>query len=58
MNRPVLTELFKGETLKDKSRRDKRIRDAVKKYGYSQMEIANHLGIHYSTISRQMKEID
>jgi transposase len=32
--------------------------ESVKRYGYSQNEIANHLGMHYSTISRLMKEID
>lgn len=58
LNRPVLAELFKGKTLTDKRRRDKRIREAVKRYGYNQNEIANHLGMHYSTISRLMKEID
>jgi transposase len=41
---------------KDKSKRDKKIRDAVKRYGYSQNEIAEYLGMHYSTISRLMKE--
>lgn len=56
MNRPPLGELFKDEIIKDKRRRDKRMREAVQKYGYSQMEIAEHLGMHYSTISRLMRE--
>jgi transposase len=29
---------------------------AVKEHGYSQMEVARHLKLHYSTISRLMKE--
>jgi len=56
VNRPPLGELFKDEIIKDKRRRDKRMREVVKKYGYSQMEIAEHLGLHYSTISRLLRE--
>lgn len=56
VNRPPLGELFKDEMIKDKRRRDKKMREAVRKYGYSQMEIAEHLGMHYSTISRLMRE--
>ena len=56
VDRPKLSELFKGENMKDKRKRDKKIREAVKRYGYSQNEIAEHLGMHYSTISRLMKD--
>jgi transposase len=34
------------------------IGDAVKKHGYSQMEVARHLKLHYSTISRLIKAIN
>jgi len=53
INRP---ELFKAETRKDKHIRNNKIREAVKSYGYSQNEIAEQLGMHYSTISRLLKD--
>ncbi len=56
INRPLLMELFKVETKKDKGMRNKKIREAVMEYGYSQNEIAEHLGMHYSTISRLLND--
>jgi len=41
---------------KDKQKRNKKIIEAVKQYGYSQNEIAEYLGMHYSTISRLLKD--
>ncbi|MCP4252520.1 MAG: helix-turn-helix domain-containing protein, partial [Candidatus Scalindua sp.] len=35
--------------------RNIRISEAVYEYGYRQREVADHLGIHYSTISRLLK---
>jgi REP element-mobilizing transposase RayT len=52
--RPSLKKLF--ETTKGKARRDRMISVAVKEHGYSQVEVARHLKLHYSTISRLMKE--
>lgn len=51
LGRPSLADLFKPAT-KGKERRDKKIAEAVERYGYSQKEIAEHLGMHYSTISK------
>ena len=50
LGRPSLAEHFKGA--KEKKRRDRKISEAVMRHGYSQTEIAEHLGMHYSTISR------
>ncbi|MBT3879531.1 MAG: addiction module toxin RelE [Candidatus Scalindua sp.] len=53
VDRPSLIELF-GKKLK----RDRRITEAVYEYGYSQREVADHLGIHYSTVSRLLNKRD
>jgi REP-associated tyrosine transposase len=54
LGRLSLKKLF--ESTKGKARRDRMIGTAVKEHGYSQMEVARHLKLHYSTISRLMKE--
>jgi REP element-mobilizing transposase RayT len=46
--RPGLSELFAGD-------RDAGLLSAYFTYGYSQREIGNHLGRHYSTISRLLR---
>ncbi len=53
IGRPGLKRLF--EAARDKTKRDNLIADAVYKYGYSQMEVAVQLGLHYSTVSRLIK---
>ena len=55
INRPDLSLLFKGKAEKDKESRDRVIVKAVEKYGYSQAEVADSLKMHYSTISRILK---
>ncbi len=52
VDRPNLRELFNERLLKEKQKRDIGIIEAVYEYGYSQREVASHLGMHYSTISR------
>lgn len=49
VTRPKLEELFSG--IKDKSDRDKRIYQAVRVYGYTLKEVANAMGLYYSTVS-------
>ncbi|MFV1917730.1 MAG: hypothetical protein ACC618_04610 [Patescibacteria group bacterium] len=56
INRPSLKELLRESLLREKYMRDNLIRKAVEMHGYSQNEVANHLDLHYSTISRLMKE--
>jgi hypothetical protein len=45
-----LDELFKG--IDTKSQRDRNVYDAHMKYGYTLKEIAHHLKIHYTTVSK------
>lgn len=54
VGRPTLEQLFKT-TRNRKPLRDKVILEAVNRYGYSQVELADFLDLHYSTISRLMK---
>ena len=53
MGRVSLKKLF--EESEGKAKRDRRIMEAVYKHGYSQIEVARHLKLHYSTISRLIK---
>jgi len=57
IGRPSLEKLF-GRDGKKKTIRDRMIGEAVKKHGYSQMEVARHLKLHYSTISRLIKSVN
>ncbi|HEX7233158.1 MAG TPA: transposase [Candidatus Binatia bacterium] len=51
LGRPSLKQLF-NQTAKHKHNRDQLIAEAVYQHGYSQMEVAQYLDLHYSTISR------
>jgi hypothetical protein len=55
LNRPSLTEIFKN-TKGEKRKRDTGIAAAVKRWGYSKREVAGYLKLHYSTVSRLIKE--
>ncbi len=44
--------------MKSRSDRDRLIMEAVEKYGYGQKEVADFLGLHFSTISRIVKGRD
>jgi putative transposase len=44
--RPLLAEIFEG------TERDEGIHDAVYRWGYKLKEVGNHLGLHYSRVSR------
>ena len=57
IGRPRLDKLFEGRG-KEKPPRDRTIRDAVDNYGYSQIAVARHLKLHYSTVSRLIKSVD
>ncbi len=52
LGRPALGELFSPRVREKKAKRDMAIRRAVDEHGYSQKEVSDHLGLHYSTISR------
>ena len=55
VNRPILDCLFKKGVIGDVKKRNEKIREAVEVYGYSQKEIADHLQMHYSSISRLLR---
>jgi hypothetical protein len=57
MGRASLKKLFEGAG-RGKAVRDRLIAKAVKEQGYSQTEVARHLKLHYSTVSRLMKGVD
>jgi REP element-mobilizing transposase RayT len=54
-DRPKLAVLFNEDIIEDRSKRNKQAIEAVEKYGYSQKEVADYLGIHYSVISKLIK---
>jgi putative transposase len=56
LKRPALEKLFPGEVLRNKRRRDRRIAEAVRRHGYLQREIAEHLDLNYATVSRLVKK--
>ena len=56
VGRPALSDLLAGHGGAGRDRRNRRVCRAHAKFGYSQSEIARFLGLHYSTVSRIIKE--
>jgi REP element-mobilizing transposase RayT len=52
VRRQRLDELFPPQAAENLELRNRRIRQASRECGYSLAEIARHLGVHYSTVSR------
>jgi len=55
LTRPSLEQLFSERVLKDLRKRNETVEEAVSKYGYTQREVADHLGLHFTSISRIMR---
>ena len=55
MTRPPLNEIFK---CKDKESKDKAMYEAYLQYGYTLKDIAEYIGIYYTTVSRAIKKIE
>ena len=55
MTRPPLNEIFK---YKDKKAKDQAIYKARLQYGYTLKDIAEYIGVHYTTVSRAIKKIE
>ncbi len=53
LHRPNLEWLF--STRNDSFTRNQKIPEAIEVYGYSQKDIADHLAMHYSSISRILR---
>jgi DNA-directed RNA polymerase specialized sigma24 family protein len=54
MSRPSLQIIFE-DAIVNKKKRNEKIQTANYEHGYSQKEIADYLGMHYSTVSRLIK---
>ena len=55
MTRPPLNEIFKYLYKKSK---DKAMYEAHLQYGYTLKDIAEYIGVHYTTVSRAIKKIE
>ena len=55
--RPTLTLLLK-DTGGDKEKRNVKIRQAIRRYGYTLNQVEVVVGLHYSTISRIVKKVE
>jgi REP element-mobilizing transposase RayT len=56
--RPVLEALLPADSGEDLRKLKRRLSEAVEKHGYRQSELARHVGVHYSTISRWLREYE
>ena len=54
-HRPSLEKLFSADVRSNLRKRRGAVVRAVEQYGYQQQEIAAHLGLHYSSVSRIVK---
>lgn len=57
LGRPKLEEVFDGNNL-DRGKRNEKMYTAHVKYGYKFKEIAEYLRIHYTTVSKALKEVE
>ena len=55
MTRTLLKEIFK---CKDKKPREKGMYKAYLQYGYTLKDLAEYIGVHYTTVSRVIKRIE
>lgn len=54
-SRPVIADIFKEKIL-DKQTRNRQMYKAHIKHGYTLKEIADYLGVHYTTVSKAIKD--
>jgi len=57
-NRPQLSELLGVGVISSKRQRDEAIHEAHVRYGYTLKQIADTLGLHYTTVSKVVREIE
>lgn len=53
--RPAMADIFRDTDPGKKTERNRLIRLACEEYGYPMAEVARHLGLHYSTVSKVLK---
>ena len=56
IDRPSLEKIFSKNILKDISKRNRKISEAVRRHGYRQREVADYLKMHFTSISRILRE--
>jgi len=56
IDRPSLQKIFSKNILKDISKRNRKISEAVRRHGYRQREVADYLEMHFTSISRILRE--
>ena len=56
--RPPLAKLLPDGIVEDRKKLMKRLSEGVEQHGYRQSELARHVGVHYSTISRWLSEYE
>lgn len=57
LNRPLLEKIFSEDMTGDKRKRDKKIVEATGKYGYTQREVADNLKMHFTSVSRIIRQM-
>jgi DNA-binding MarR family transcriptional regulator len=55
VTRPPLNEILK---YKDKKSKNQAMHEACLQYGYTLREIAEYIGVHYTTVSKVIKKIE
>jgi REP element-mobilizing transposase RayT len=55
-DRPSLQQIFLEKTVQDIGKRNEKIQEAVQRYGYRQREVADYLDMHFTSISRILRE--
>ena len=56
IDRPSLENIFSKNILKDIGKRNRKISEAVRRHGYRQREVADYLEMHFTSISRILRE--
>jgi hypothetical protein len=54
-DRPSLAKLFSKSILNDSRKRNRKVAEAIEKHGYTQRAIADHLGVHFTYVSRILR---
>ena len=57
LNRPLIEKIFSEDITGDKRKRDKKIVEATGKYGYTQREVADNLKMHFTSVSRIIRQM-
>lgn len=56
VNRPELGRIFSQGFSRDRRRRAEKVAEAVERHGYTQREVADYLGLHFTSVSRIMNQ--